>query len=163
MLRKIMTSNHKMLKLYRFIASLGPIGNFPASGTWGSIVALPFVWFLTGTWGILFLTALSFLLGVFVIRPLIKGQSEKDPSFVIIDEFMGQMAVFCFFPQNTITPIALIFGFFFFRLFDILKPWPASFFDKKVHTGFGVMMDDLVAALYATISLAFMEIISYYL
>jgi len=137
------------------------VGNLPASGTWGSLVALPFAWILAGTFWLPILAILSFIIGVLTIRPLIEGDKEKDPSFVIIDEFMGQLAVFCLVPKEAINPLTVIFGFLFFRLFDILKPWPASFFDRKVHTGLGVMMDDLAAAIYAMISLAFMMIISY--
>ena len=152
----------KMLhKIYKLIVGIGPVGNLPASGTWGSLVALPFAWVLAGTWGILFLTIISFILGLLTIDPLIKGKDEKDPSFVIIDEFMGQLAVFCLIPKEAMNPLTVIFGFLFFRLFDILKPWPASFFDRKVHTGLGVMMDDLAAAIYAMILLAFILIISY--
>lgn len=151
-------------KICRTIAGIGPVGNLPASGTWGSLVALPFAWILAGTWGLSFLIILSFILGILTIRPLIAGdKKEKDPSFVIIDEFMGQLFVFSIFPKDLMSPIILIFGFLFFRLFDILKPWPASFFDRKVHSSFGVMMDDFVAGFYAMILLAFMMIISYHL
>ena len=148
-------------KICKHIASLGPVGNLPASGTWGSLIALPFAWFFVNTWMLPFLVIISFILGVFTIRPLIEGEKEKDPSFVIIDEFMGQLFVFTWLSKSEMTPIALIFGFLFFRLFDILKPWPASFFDRKIHSGFGVMMDDFIAAIYAMISLAIMMIISY--
>ena len=153
----------KIDKTCQVIASLGPIGFLPASGTWGSLIALPFVWLLVGTPWLFILALLSFVIGVLVIRPLIENKEEKDPSFVIIDEFMGQLLVFCLLNKTSFSPVMLIFGFLFFRIFDILKPWPASFFDKKVRTGFGVMMDDLCAALYAMISLAFMGIMSYYL
>ena len=148
-------------KICKIITGFGPIGYLPASGTWGSLVALPFAWFMAGSLGLPCLVLLSFVAGVFMIQPLIENETEKDPSFVIIDEFMGQLLVFSFLPKDMFTPITLIFGFLFFRLFDILKPWPASFFDRKVHTGFGVMMDDFVAGFYALISLAFMLIISY--
>ena len=150
-------------KVCNFIASVGKVGYLPASGTWGSVVALPFAWVLVGTIWLPLLTLFSFIIGAITIQPLIKNQKEKDPSFVVIDEFMGQLAVFCLMDKTMMTPISLIFGFLFFRLFDILKPWPASFYDKKVHTGFGVMMDDLAAAVYGIICLAFMEIISYYI
>ena len=150
-----------MNKICRIIAGIGPVGNLPASGTWGSLVALPFAWFLAGTWGLPCLALIAFVLGVLTIRPLIENQPEKDPSFVIIDEFMGQLVVFSLISAEAMSPLTLIFGFLFFRLFDILKPWPASFFDRKVHSALGVMLDDLAAALYAMISLAFMLIISY--
>ena len=150
-------------KYYKNIASLGQIGSLPASGTWGSLVALPFAWWLIGTPYLILLIILSFTLGVLTIHPLIKGEKQKDPSFVTIDEFMGQLLVFSFLDKDLKSPILFIFGFLFFRLFDILKPWPASFFDKKIHTGFGVMMDDFVAGIYAALGLAFLEIMSYYL
>ena len=152
------TTLHKICKI---IASIGSVGKLPASGTWGAVVALPFAWFLAGSPTLIILTIIAFILGYLTIRPLIQGQEQKDPSFVIIDEFMGQLAVFTFISKECMTPIILIFGFFFFRLFDILKPWPASFFDRKIHTSWGVMMDDLIAATYAMIFLAFIMIISY--
>ena len=149
------------LKICKMIAGIGPVGYLPASGTWGSLIALPFAWLLVGSLGIPFLVVTSFILGILTIKPLIAGEKEKDPSFVIIDEFMGQLFVFTFLSKISLTPIVLVFGFLFFRIFDILKPWPVSFFDRKVHTSFGVMMDDLIAGFYAMISLAFMLIISY--
>ena len=154
------TTIHKTCKM---ISSLGPVGFLPASGTWGSLVALPFAWVLAGTSGLFLLAVLSFILGILTIRPLIVGNEEKDPSFVVIDEFMGQLVVFSFIPSERITPILLIFGFLFFRLFDILKPWPASFFDRKVHNNWGVMLDDLAAGIYGFLALAFLELLSYYL
>lgn len=156
-----MTNKKTMHSICKLIAGIGPVGNLPASGTWGSLIALPFAWMFAGSWGLSFLLIASFILGVITIRPLIEGETEKDPSFVIIDEFMGQLLVFTFLPKESLTPVALIFGFLFFRTFDILKPWPASFFDRKVHTGLGVMMDDFVAGFYAMILLAFMLILSY--
>ena len=153
----------QMMKFNKSIASLGGIGNLPASGTWGSLIALPFAWFLIGSMWIPVICTIFFLLGILTINPLIQNQDEKDPSYVVIDEFMGQLLVFSFIDKAIVSPITLVFGFFFFRLFDIFKPWPASYFDQEVHTGFGVMMDDLIAALYSIICLAFMEVISYYL
>ncbi len=150
-------------KICKCIASLGGIGKLPASGTWGSLVALPFAWILVGTPGLHALALIAFIIGVITITPLIKNQPEKDPSYVIIDEFMGQLIVFSLIQRAYMTPILLVFGFLFFRLFDILKPWPASFFDKKVHNGWGVMLDDFVAAIYGILALDFLEIISYYL
>ena len=148
-------------KIYKMVASLGPIGHLSASGTWGSLVALPFAWILAGSIGLPALAILAFIVGGIIISPLIQGETQKDPSFVIIDEFMGQLLVFSFISKECMSPVILVFGFLFFRLFDILKPWPASFFDKKIHTSWGVMLDDLVAAIYAMILLAFLIIISY--
>ena len=148
-------------KICRAIAGIGPVGNLPASGTWGSLIALPFAYLFWGSNWIFILIALSFLVGIITIRPLIKENKEKDPSFVIIDEFMGQLLTFSFMGTISVCPILLIFGFLFFRLFDILKPWPVSFFDRKVHSAFGVMADDFMAGLYASLGLVFLLKICY--
>ena len=153
----------KKNNICRFITSLAGIGQLPASGTWGSLVALPFAWVTVGTPYLFLFILVSFFVGAATIGPLIKNQSQKDPSYVIIDEFMGQLVVFSLFSKEHFTPILLIFGFLFFRLFDILKPWPASFFDRKVHNGWGVMLDDFVAGLYGILALDFLKLISYYL
>ena len=150
-------------KICKCITSLGGIGKLPASGTWGSLAALPFAWWLVGTLALHALALIAFIIGVITITPLIKNQPEKDPSYVIIDEFMGQLVVFFLISREYMTPILLVFGFLFFRLFDILKPWPASFFDRKVHNGWGVMLDDLAAAVYSFLALDFLELLSYYL
>ncbi|MBR6231772.1 MAG: phosphatidylglycerophosphatase A [Alphaproteobacteria bacterium] len=159
-MKKITFNEEKICKL---ITSLGGIGKLPASGTWGSLVALPFAWWFVGTPALHALALIAFIIGVITISPLIKNKPETDPSYVIIDEFMGQLVVFSLISRMYMTPILLIFGFLFFRLFDILKPWPASFFDKKVHNAWGVMLDDFVAAIYGFLALDFLELISYYL
>jgi phosphatidylglycerophosphatase A len=142
--------------------SLAGVGFLPASGTWGSLVAVliaPFLVFCPLLiWGAV---VLSFILGVWAIPSLIKDQKDKDPGFVVIDELAGQLLVFAFSPYDMLNPIMYLFGFLFFRLFDILKPWPVSFFDKKVHNAWGIMMDDIVAGMYAALALALMTWFSF--
>lgn len=144
------------------VVSLFGAGFLPASGTWGSLLAvlvaplLVFCPFMI--WGAFIL---SFVLGVWAIPTLIKNQKDKDPGFVIIDEFMAQLLVFALIPYDMLNPIIYLFGFLFFRLFDILKPWPVSFFDKKVHNAWGIMMDDLVAGIYAALALGLMSLFSF--
>ena len=148
-------------KIFKAVVSLGPFGNLPASGTWGSLVALPFAWWLAGSAELVILAFISLLIGTLLLPKVIEDQANKDPSFVIIDEFMGQLITFFCIPKDSMSPVLLVFGFLFFRTFDILKPWPASYFDRKVHTGLGIMMDDFAAALYAMFFLAFCLTISY--
>lgn len=144
------------------IASLFGLGFLPASGTWGSLAALlvaPLISFCPPLiWAIVIL---SFILGILTIPILIKNQTNKDPGFVIIDEFMAQLMVFALIPYDMLNPIIYLFGFLFFRLFDILKPWPVSFFDKKVHNAWGIMMDDFVAGIFAVWALAIMQWFSF--
>ena len=126
-----------------------------APGTVGSLFALPMVavgimggmsWLVCGA-GVLF------LLGWGATYVVLKSQKEQDPGFVVIDEVVGQMLTFLWvLPRAAEWPL-LVAGFALFRLFDIIKLWPASYFDKYVHNAFGVMADDVVAGLYAAIAL----------
>ena len=144
-------------------ASLFGVGLLPASGTWGSLVALLIAPFLIHS-PLLIWTAVivSFFLGVAVIPALIKNQTNKDPGYVVIDELMGQLVVFAFLPYSFANPLTYLFGFLFFRLFDILKPWPVSFFDREVRNAWGIMLDDLMAGIYASCVLALIQILSLY-
>lgn len=128
-----------------------------APGTVGSFCTLPFVYILypLGFWGILTGTLITFFIGIPAIETVLKKTTSKDPGFVVIDEVAGQTATFLL--ATLICPELklwhLLLGFALFRLFDIIKIWPASYFDSKVHSPFGVMMDDIIAGLYASILL----------
>ena len=145
------------------IASVFGVGFLPASGTWGSFVGmllaplLKLVPFLTTT-----MVILSFCLGIWCIPALIKDQKDKDPGFVVIDELMGQLIVFAFLPYDFANPVTYLLGFVLFRLFDILKPWPVSFYDRKVHNAWGIMLDDFMAGVYAATVLALIQMLSIY-
>lgn len=78
-----------------------------------------------------------------------KESGTKDPSSVVIDEFAGIFVVFCFLPLR---PGVVIAGFILFRLFDIVKPYPIRFLER-VGGGWGIMLDDLLAAVYANLAL----------
>lgn len=139
------------------------VGFLPASGTWGSLVGVLLapllLYFPLLT---LFAVVLSFILGIWVIPALIRDQTNKDPGYVVIDELMGQLLVFVFLPYALTNPVTYLLGFALFRLFDILKPWPVSFFDKEMHNAWGIMLDDLAAGLYATCVLALIQMLSLY-
>lgn len=159
-------NNHPLFKKHPFslsIASVLGIGFLPAGGTWGSlagILVLPLlVPFPLLT---ICVVILSFLAGIWTIPNLIKGKSDKDPGYVVIDEFMGQLVVFALLPYTFINPLTCFLGFLLFRLFDILKPWPVSFFDRKMNNAWGIMLDDLMAGVYASSILALMQILSLY-
>ncbi|WP_373044365.1 phosphatidylglycerophosphatase A [Vulgatibacter sp.] len=128
-------------------------GYFPvASGTFGTLAALPFAFALSFLYEPWWLWAL-----VFVAFTAITVQTAHragqiygivDAKYIVSDEFAGLFLTVAFLPFTWQTAVA---GFFVFRFFDILKPWPASFFDRKVKNGFGVTVDDLAAAVYARI------------
>jgi phosphatidylglycerophosphatase A len=121
----------------------------PASGTWGSLAALPFAWALTsfGGHGLLFLgTVTIFAAGTWAADIYEKAGSDKDPGSVVADEVAGVWMTLLFVPQE-IFWYAIAFAAF--RFFDVLKIWPISWLDQNVKGGFGIMIDDVLAALFA--------------
>ena len=133
-----------------FVSVLG-IGFIPiASGTFGSLAGLVIGYLLnllSYNLFFLFIPAL-FILGVIASNTYQKLTGEKDSSVIVIDEVVGQLIAMMFVMDN----IVLVFiSFIIFRIFDILKPWPASYADKKMSDGFGVMLDDVFAGIYAAI------------
>ncbi|MBI3146204.1 MAG: phosphatidylglycerophosphatase A [Pseudogulbenkiania sp.] len=125
-----------------------------APGTWGTLVALPLAALLqlAGVDGVL-LAALClplFVLGVWVCQVTGDALGVPDYGGIVWDEIVAMLLVLSITPF-TVTGWALAFGLF--RLFDIVKPWPIRWFDRHVHGGFGVMLDDLIAALFAMVAL----------
>lgn len=124
-----------------------------AAGTCGSLVALIPWWFGLRhlSWPYYLGTiVLAFAIGVWAANWVIAKTKITDPSLVVWDEFIGQWIALAFVPAGWPWLVA---GFVLFRLFDIAKPWPVSWADQKVHGGFGVMLDDVLAGLYALGSL----------
>lgn len=123
-----------------------------APGTWGSVAAfLP--WLLLKD---LPLPSYFLLLGaVFILGFFVAGSAEKivdcpDPGCIVIDEFLGMFITLTAAPEQ---PLAWFIGFIFFRFFDITKPFPISWFDRRIHGGLGIMMDDVIAGIFACLSL----------
>ena len=88
-----------------------------------------------------------------------KNFLEIDAKEIVIDEFVGQsiplLTIYNFIPNNNFEDFILytFCSFILFRIFDILKPFPIGFIDKKMKNGFGVMLDDIIAGLYSVITL----------
>ena len=122
----------------------------PAPGTWGSILALPLAALLTltglGGLKLAWLALPLFVLGVWASEVTGKALGIPDSSHIVLDEIVAMFLVLAFMPP---TPGAWIAALVAFRLFDIVKPWPIRWLDNHVHGGFGVMLDDVVAALFA--------------
>ncbi|HUO05481.1 MAG TPA: phosphatidylglycerophosphatase A [Candidatus Binataceae bacterium] len=127
-----------------------------APGTAGSVVGLVLVYFVTGPmWTHSPAKCLAIFAIVFAISCWIADRAEKifdehDSPKIVLDEVLG-MAVTMF--GNPLTAAWLIVGFVLFRISDVIKPWPASFFDRQLQNGAGVMLDDLASAVYANIAL----------
>jgi len=130
-----------------------------APGTAGSLAAIPFVWWFASQGIIpLFLFALfTFVTGIAVCGYIMKDSSSDDPQIVVIDEVCGQAISLFLIPASEFSSInprsiaIILVSFAFFRLFDIWKPWPASYFDGKMHNKWGMMLDDVAAGIYSMI------------
>ncbi|WP_262691633.1 phosphatidylglycerophosphatase A family protein [Kordiimonas aestuarii] len=140
-----------------FVTGLG-IGMLrPAPGTWGSLLGLLIgVVLIQAGFGISGLIAGAITLTVFAslsINHIEKLTNIHDAPEIIIDEIAGQWLALI--PAALIPKAYIIYGlaFLLFRFFDILKPWPIGWLDKKVAGGFGVMVDDLIAGILAAISI----------
>ena len=120
-----------------------------APGTWGSLAALPFAYGIavfSGTWGLLAAAILATLVGVWAGGVYAARSGQDDPQRVVIDEVAGQWLA--------LVPVAqdlrlYAIGFLAFRFFDIVKVWPARAIDRDLKGGWGIMLDDVVAGLYA--------------
>lgn len=136
-----------------FIATGAGSGYLPkAPGTWGSLVGV-LLWFLASRLepsSYLAVVAVLFVIGVFSAGAVEKIVDRPDPSIVVIDEIVGQMIALSLAPVH---PAAALAGFVLFRFFDILKPFPIGWIDRHLHGGLGVMLDDVVAGLYALLVL----------
>lgn len=124
-----------------------------APGTWGSLAALPFAWLIQREWGGIGLAAAAvvmFLVGWWASSLYVRRRHVADPQEVVIDEVAAQWLVLAVAPPS-LTHYAL--GCALFRIADIVKPFPASWADRKLHGGLGVMADDMLAAPYAMLVL----------
>lgn len=151
---------------------LGRIGFIP--GTFGSLatVILLFICFHILSISsdiILLILLITFAYSFIAIKNHTKDSKNKDPGEIIIDEFIGQAIPIYLYEishgtEKTTDQAIIIYAicFVLFRFFDIKKPFPVSYFDKKQKNSFGVVMDDVCAGFYVVLSLiCFMVVKSY--
>ena len=136
-----------------FVATGAYSGYSPiAPGTAGTLVGIGIYLIIYNPNPLIYTTILLLL---FFVAVLISDKAEKillenDSRHIVIDEIFGFMVTMAFVPSSL---LYIVLGFFFFRIFDILKIFPANFFDKKVKNGYGIVLDDLFAGIYANILL----------
>jgi phosphatidylglycerophosphatase A len=137
------------------LATLGPAGRMPkAPGTWGSLVAAilaPFLFLPLPLWGRLLVLMLLFPLGSWCAGRAEQIMGRKDPSCVVVDELWGLWIAVL--PLAAADALWIIPAFLFFRLFDIAKPWPVRASERWLPGGWGIMIDDGLAGLYAMLAL----------
>ncbi|HEX3500250.1 MAG TPA: phosphatidylglycerophosphatase A, partial [Stellaceae bacterium] len=122
-------------------------------GTWGSLAALPFAWYIGsefGGLGLVISAAIVFVVGCWAADTASRAGDVRDPGFIVIDEVAAQFLVLAVAPVGAVAYAA---GFVLFRIADIVKPFPANWADREVHGGLGIMLDDIFAALYAGLAL----------
>jgi phosphatidylglycerophosphatase A len=136
------------------IATWFGAGRLPlAPGTWGSLAALPFAWIIAWLFGprlLLLAAVVLFPIGWWAAGRIARASGREDPGSVVVDEVVGQWLTLVVTPRDLTAYVA---GFLLFRLFDIVKPWPARWIDRKLGGGFGIMADDIVAGFYAATAL----------
>jgi phosphatidylglycerophosphatase A len=140
-------------KSVMFLATGCFIGNIPfAPGTFGTILGLPLCFFLSRTnFSVaVLLTAIFIVFAIFIAHHAEKILKKNDPGRIVIDEIAGFMVALFGLPFNAIYASA---GFVIFRFFDILKPFPIRFLEKKVPGGAGVVIDDIMAGIYCNLVL----------
>jgi phosphatidylglycerophosphatase A len=120
-----------------------------APGTWGSLVALPAVWWLIDLpwpWRIGIVAAVIGA-GIFICGESARRLRKHDDQRIVFDEIAGVLLTGLAVTEKSLVSLALVFVFF--RLFDIVKPWPIRDVDHSLKGGLGIMLDDLIAALFA--------------
>ena len=149
-----------MKRLARIIATVLGVGYIrPAPGTWGSLVALPWGWLLhvLGGFPLLVLAiVIGFAKGWWATSVMTRGSTDHDPSGIVIDEVIGQwiaLLPLSFAAWNMGLNMLVMWpgwiaAFAFFRLFDIWKPGPVGWADRR-GDALGVMLDDVIAGVFA--------------
>ncbi|MBF0785103.1 phosphatidylglycerophosphatase A [Muribacter muris] len=127
----------------------------PAPGTWGSLMGLfvaIFLWQLTACQTIfILLTVLGFIGGCYICQKTSEDFGVHDDGRIVWDEMVAIFMIFSFLPEYNWLYYGLTFAIF--RFFDILKPYPIRLFDQKLTSGLGIMVDDILAAIYSLCTL----------
>ena len=141
-----------LTNFYKSISTFFGLGYLtPFPGTLTSFLTVVIIWLIQKYFGFqITLTCIFFitLLGYIVIEK--DANKKSDPKEIVIDEFIGQSLVLVFLP---LTYQDYILGFILFRFFDIFKPMPINYFEKKYRNAFGVIFDDIIAAGYALLAI----------
>ena len=161
---------NKFIFLFVTLFGIGKIGKIP--GSIASLVTTIFLFFLFHILNIspnVILTSvvIIFFISLYVVNIYIKFLDNKDPKEVVIDEFIGQSIPICLYEiahqgtRETTQVLTFYFIIFIlFRIFDITKPYPVSYYDKNFKNSFGVIMDDVAAGLYVVAVLVLYMVIT---
>lgn len=128
-----------------------------APGTFGTLAAIPIYLLMQDLSLLTYLaiTVIFFVLGITICQKSADWIGMDDPSAVVWDEIVGYLVTMIAAPAGWQW---ILIGFVLFRIFDIIKPWPIRWFDKNLHGGLGIMVDDVIAGFFATILLQVLAI-----
>jgi phosphatidylglycerophosphatase A len=158
--------------LFVTMFGLGKIKYMP--GTFGSLATTTILYYLFHVLDVssnfIFIgLIIIFIYSFYAVSSHIKNSKNKDPGEIVIDEFLGQsIPIYLYEISHGVTKnddeaiIYYLLFFILFRYFDIMKPFPVSFFDKNFKNSFGVIMDDICAGFYVVLTLVFFMIIKSY-
>ncbi len=161
---------NKVIFLFVTLFGIGKLKKIP--GSYASLITTIFLYFLFHILNfspsfILFIIIFIFFLSLYAVNVFIKDLDNKDPKEVVIDEFIGQSIPICLYEiahatektfDQTLTFYFIMF--ILFRIFDITKPYPVSYYDKNFKNSFGVIMDDVCAGLYVVAVLVLYMVIT---
>ena len=161
---------NKINYLFVTLYGIGKISKIP--GSIASLVTTIFLFFLFHILSIspnlvLICLIIIFFISLYAVNIFIKDLDNKDPKEVVIDEFIGQSIPICLYEiahegtkeiNQTLTFYFIMF--ILFRIFDITKPYPVSYYDRNFKNSFGVIMDDIVAGLYVVAVLVLYMVIT---
>ena len=130
-----------------------------APGTWGSLVGLVAAWWLLDLpwpWRIGVVAAVIGA-GIFICGESARRLGKHDDQRIVFDEISGVLLTALAVTEKSLVSLALVFVFF--RFFDIVKPWPIRDVDHSLKGGLGIMLDDLIAAVYAAVCVATIRVV----
>lgn len=160
------------MSLSHLIATVGYVGHLrPASGTWGSLVALPLAWALHSIAGPLLLLVgiiAFYIMGLWATAQETRSSDDHDPSEIVVDELVGQWIAFLpvsigaahVGAELTALWPGWVAAFLLFRLFDIWKPGPIGWADRRGDAT-GVMLDDVIAGVVAAVGVVILAALSH--
>jgi len=161
---------HNINFLFVTLFGIGKLKKIP--GSYASLVTTIFLFILFHILNfspniVLIGVIIVFLISLYAVNIFIKDMDNKDPKEVVIDEFIGQSIPICLYEiahegtkeTNEVLTFYFIM-FILFRLFDIVKPYPVSYYDKNFKNSFGVIMDDVCAGLYVVAVLVLYMVIT---
>ena len=161
---------NKINFLFVTLFGIGKIKKIP--GSFASLATALFLFLLFHILNVspnmvLFSIIVIFFISLYAVSIFIKDLPNKDPKEIVIDEFIGQSIPICLYevahdiPKETDQVLKFYFiMFILFRIFDIAKPFPVSYYDKNFKNSFGVIMDDVCAGLYVVLVLVLYMVIT---